>query len=203
MTYLLVAVLLLNAVVLAAWLRPQQEEINSVTVQAAKENIALVPETPASEKAAIKKEAQPEQEAVQAAPAPEIAVTEKKTVAAIETASLSMNPSPEEIRALKIKITEEQLLVNPQPLIEEESSQAKEAAVLDMSQLPLSVRHGLPDLTIKGHIYSNDPMSRLVHINGSILHEGETVTTGLKVNEITMSGVVFDYAGQLFSVRAF
>ena len=75
--------------------------------------------------------------------------------------------------------------------------------MLDISQLPLSIKKGLPEISINGHIYSNDPMSRLVNINGSIIREGETVTTGLKVNEITMSGVVFDYGGTLFSVRAF
>lgn len=208
LAYLLVAVLLLNAVVLAAWLRPQQEESNSFTAQAEIENIENpIPAAPMNDDDAAKKDTLAVQEVVEAAPEPDIVVTESQDTPSIEIASLPINPSPDEIRALKSMIAEEQLLVNTspslEPSLEEESAADAERTVLNMSQLPLSIREGLPDLTITGHIYSNDPMSRLVNINGSLIREGGTVTTGLKVNEITISGVVLDYKGTLFSVRAF
>jgi len=208
MIYLLAAVLLLNAVVLAAWLRPRQEDNNESAVQTAKEKIKdPAPVAPATDKAAVKKDAPQVQKAVKARPVPAAAVTENREVPAAETASLSVNPSPEEIRVLRNKIAEERLSVDTspssKPAIEEESVRAADGKVLDISRLPLSVREVLPELIITGHIYSNDPMSRLVNINGSLLREGGTVTRGLKVNEITMSGVVLDYGGMLFQVRAF
>lgn len=232
LTYLIVAVLLLNAVVLAVWLRPQQEESNSFIAQAAKENIKTpAPAVPKSNEAVIKKEAPQRQETVEAstpaipntnkavvkneppqrqevvnAPVPDIVGTENRE-AAIETASLPIEPSPEEIRDLKSKIAEEQFFVDTspslEPALEEESASIGERSVLDIDQLPLSTRKELPDLTVTGHIYSNNPMSRVVNINGDVIREGDTVTSGLKVDEITMSGVVFDYEGVLFSVRAF
>ncbi len=204
-TYLLVGILFLNALLLAVCLRPQQEETNSFTVKESIEN--PVPAALKTDEAAVKNAVPPGQEVVEAVHALDIAVTENGEAPAIETASLPLNPSPEEIRDLKRKIASEQFLVKTSPsfesALEEESSPAPERTVLDMSQLPLSIKQGLPDLTITGHIYSNDPMSRLVNINGSVIREGETVATGLRVNEITMSGVVFDYGGLLFSVSAF
>ena len=229
LTYIMVAVLLLNAVVLAAWLRPQQEDNNSQIAQAAKKDIntpgPVVPnsneaviknETPAIQdvnEPAIKTKTTAIQEAVKIN-TPDITIPEKQE-AAIETASLPINPSPDELKTLKNIIAEEQLSAantpsfepgveeNSVPDVEEDNAPPAERRVIDMSQLPLSIRKELPDLNIAGHIYSNDPMSRLVNINGSIIREGGTVTTGLNVNEITVSGVVLDYGGLLFSIRAF
>ncbi|HDN95396.1 MAG TPA: hypothetical protein ENG76_04920, partial [Nitrospirae bacterium] len=157
LTYLLVAVLLINAGIFAVWLRPQQ-----------KENIENpVPSAPIIDETATKKDALHEQEVVKATPAPNIAITENRKVA-IETSSLPINPSPEEIIALKNEMAKEHLLINTsasfKPALEEESSSAAERTVPDMSQLPISIRNALPDLTITGHIYSNDPMSRIVNI---------------------------------------
>ena len=202
--YLLIAILFLNAVVLVAWLRPQN---NSFNTQAQKENIENpVPAAPMNDTAA-KRDTPAVQEIAEAAHEPDIAVTESREAPSIEIASLPINPSPDEIRTLKSTIAEEQLSVNSPPLLEpsleEKSAPAEERTVLDISQLPLSIREGLPDLNIKGHIYSNDPMSRLVNINGDLIREGGTVITGLKVSEITVSGIVLDYEGILFSVRAF
>lgn len=215
MTYLLIGVLLLNAVLIAAWLRPQQRENSSFTSQAVKENIDItVPTTPMNDEANTKKNTLPLQEVVKADPTPDIVVTETLKVPEVESASLPLNPSPAEIKELTNRIAEEQLLVinSPAPELaieeknlttEQEISSPDERTVLNISQLPLSIKEGLPDLTITAHIYSNNPASRLINIKGSLIREGGTVTSGLKVNEITESGVVFDYGGLLFSVNAF
>ena len=206
LSYLLVAVLLLNTVVLAVWLLPQQEDNNSHITQAAIEDINTpVPAVPNSNEAVVKNETSTIQDVVEI-PAPDITIPEKQE-AAIVTASLPLNPSPEEIRILKSRIAEEKLLAantpSFEPAVEEDDEPAAKGIVIDMSKLPLSIRKELPALKIAGHIYSNDPGSRLVNINGNIIREGGTVTTGLNVNEITISGVVLDYRGQLFSIRAF
>jgi general secretion pathway protein B len=75
--------------------------------------------------------------------------------------------------------------------------------VLDVNELPPSVRQDLPDINISGHIYSDEPDSRIVNINGLIARGGETVDVDLKVVEITETGVIFSYRGFRFHMRAF
>lgn len=133
---------------------------------------------------------------------------EKTMPAADNTStSLELNPSPAELENLRNKIKEE---LSPASDYQTGESQPPDdtesvsvAKVLEYGQLPESVRRELPDISIKGHIYSNDPSSRVVNINGIIIREGDTVSEGLKVEEITLSGVIIDYQGVRFHMRAF
>jgi len=68
-----------------------------------------------------------------------------------------------------------------------------ENKVYNMKDLPLSIQQGLPDFNITVAIYSNDQASRMVKINGKSMREGEYLTAGLKLEEITPDGVVFSY----------
>jgi general secretion pathway protein B len=70
-------------------------------------------------------------------------------------------------------------------------------------ELPDSVRENIPTISISGHIYSNIPASRIVNINGQIVREGDSISDGLKVVEITPSGVILSYEGYRFHMRAF
>ena len=123
------------------------------------------------------------------------------------TASLGLEPSEQEIEVLKNQIKEEQLLTDSIPVeetfSEEDAEPDPERTVLELGQLPEDIRKELPKITIKGHIYSNRPSSRIANINGIITREGDTVTSGLKVEEITMTGIIFDYGGVRFHIRAF
>jgi general secretion pathway protein B len=123
------------------------------------------------------------------------------------TASLGLKPSEQEIEDLKNQIEEERSLEDSTPVEEtfsgEDTETDQERTVLELGQLPDDIRKELPDITIKGHIYSNSPSSRIANINGIITKEGDTVTSGLKVEEITMTGVIFDYGGFRFRIRAF
>lgn len=85
-----------------------------------------------------------------------------------------------------------------QPRLQSVSPAAGEISSLD--QLPLSVRGNLPPLHVSGHAYSPEPASRVVRINEKILQEGETLTPGLKVEEITSEGTVFSYRGYRFRI---
>lgn len=73
----------------------------------------------------------------------------------------------------------------------------------EMNELPLSVRQGLPNVTLTAHIYSNDPASRMVNINGEIYHEGQNVTAELMLEEITPSAAIFRYKDYRFFIRGF
>ena len=208
LTYLLVAILIINAVVLAVWLRPQEEKKSQYITQDTKTNNEKpAPAVQNRNEAVAKNEALPEQKVIETAATPDIIVAKKIEAQPLKTTQLPINPSPEEIKVLKKKMAEEQLLVTSAPTIEpepeEENEPALEGNVLNMSQLPIPIKKQLPDLTITAHIYSNDPLSRLVNINGNIIREGDTVTEGLRVNEITTSGIILDYKGLLFSLNAF
>ena len=66
-------------------------------------------------------------------------------------------------------------------------------AVMRMNELPASVRQALPTMAISVHAYSDDPKVRLVGINNRILHEGDEVAPGLKLEQITPEGMILDY----------
>jgi general secretion pathway protein B len=69
-----------------------------------------------------------------------------------------------------------------------------------MNQLPSSLRQSLPDLSMSLHYFTPDRSSRLISINGQTLREGQEVTAGLRVEEITDDGAVFDYQHYRFFV---
>ena len=130
-------------------------------------------------------------------------------------AVLELNPSEQELESLRNQIKEELAVAginNELPKREPDEndddhykakSAIPEKAIPELSELPIKVRKEIPEISIFGHIYSGNPSSRLVNINGSIVREGETVTRRLRVKEITMTGVVFDYQGLHFRIRAF
>jgi general secretion pathway protein B len=137
----------------------------------------------------------------------EALLPEKITPADNTSASLELNPSPKELENLRNKIKEELSPATDFPPVEsqppDDTEIGSDLKVIEYGQLPESVRRELPDILIKGHIYSNEPSSRIVNINGIIIREGDKVTDGLKVEEITLSGVIIDYQGVRFHMRAF
>jgi len=70
--------------------------------------------------------------------------------------------------------------------------------VINMRELPLSVRQRLPDLTISGHFYDSRPSSRIVTVGGRTLHEGDAAAPGVKIERITPDGTVFSFEGYSF-----
>jgi general secretion pathway protein B len=59
--------------------------------------------------------------------------------------------------------------------------------------LPASVQQNLPAVTMSIFMYSEDPASRMVRINGQTLREGQYISEGLKVEEIKPDGVILNY----------
>jgi general secretion pathway protein B len=64
-----------------------------------------------------------------------------------------------------------------------------------LQELPPAVRQVLPDLAISTHLFAADTSSRMVRINGKLLREGEFLSAGVKLEEITADGVIFSYQG--------
>jgi general secretion pathway protein B len=71
----------------------------------------------------------------------------------------------------------------------------------DLKDLPSSVKDTLPDINISVFVYSDDPSSRIVKINGQSVREGQELTDGLKVERIVPEGVIFYYEGYRFRFR--
>ena len=77
---------------------------------------------------------------------------------------------------------------------------AVENKVYDLKGLPLSIQQSLPAFAISVAVYSNDPTSRMVKINGQLMREGQYLTAGLKLEEISPDGVIFSYQNYRFRV---
>ena len=67
-----------------------------------------------------------------------------------------------------------------------------------MNELPVSIQQELPALSISVHAYSAKPADRLVGINNRMLHEGDEVAPGLKLEQITPDGMILNYKGTSF-----
>ncbi|MGP1684622.1 MAG: general secretion pathway protein GspB, partial [Giesbergeria sp.] len=57
-------------------------------------------------------------------------------------------------------------------------------AVIAMAELPLAIQQELPPMSISVHAYSGKAAERLVDINNRLLHEGEDVAPGLRLEQI-------------------
>ncbi len=72
-----------------------------------------------------------------------------------------------------------------------------------ISELPPSVQQALPGITISAHFYDNLPASRVVSINGRVMHEGQPVAAGLVLERITPEGIILNYQGSRFRMNIF
>jgi general secretion pathway protein B len=87
-----------------------------------------------------------------------------------------------------------------EPKSTQKSVAHRENNVYNIEDLPLSIQQNLPPITISVSLYSNEPASRMARINGSMIREGEYLTAGLKLEEITPDGVIFSYQNYRFHV---
>jgi len=67
-----------------------------------------------------------------------------------------------------------------------------------LNELPDYQQSSVPEMEFAGHVYSTMPSNRSVIINNYAMSEGDTVVQGIKVIEITPSGVVFSLHDELF-----
>lgn len=75
-----------------------------------------------------------------------------------------------------------------------------ENRIYRLKELPEQLKKTLPDFTITAFLYSATPSSRMVQINGFMLREGEDLSPGLKLEEITPDGVIMSSHTYHFSV---
>ncbi len=89
-----------------------------------------------------------------------------------------------------------------QPPAEPPSRLKKEAPpngkIFELNDLPSSLKSALPEFKVSAHVYNLDRQNRMVRVNDKILHEGEELSPGLKVEEIIPGGIIFSYQGYRF-----
>lgn len=71
-------------------------------------------------------------------------------------------------------------------------------AILAFEELPPAIRQEIPSMTVQLHVYSGKASERMVSINSSRLREGDFLTVGLRLEQITREGMVFSYKGYRF-----
>ncbi len=81
-----------------------------------------------------------------------------------------------------------------------ESRPAAASRLLDIKELPAEIKSSLPELKISAHYYTSEPQSRFTRINEVTLREGQSVSDGVKLEEITPEGVVLSCKGYRFRV---
>jgi len=92
----------------------------------------------------------------------------------------------------------------PETLEDEPSEEGRSAPTLtSFEKLPADVRNDLPDLSIAAHYYAGKASSRMASINGRIMRQGQTISDGLVLEEITREGVIFRFRDYLFSMDVF
>ncbi|SNT16429.1 general secretion pathway protein B [Noviherbaspirillum humi] len=65
-------------------------------------------------------------------------------------------------------------------------------------QLPEQVQREIPAFSVNGFLYSPNKADRSVLINQKLMHEGEEVAPGLRLESITSSGMILNYRGHRY-----
>ncbi|MGV8074077.1 MAG: general secretion pathway protein GspB [Syntrophobacteraceae bacterium] len=84
-----------------------------------------------------------------------------------------------------------------------ESAIASNQRVQGLKDLPPSIRQAIPRMTFSVLIYSNKPAERMININGRATREGQEVSEGLKLEEITQDGAILNFKGYRFRKGVF
>ena len=71
-----------------------------------------------------------------------------------------------------------------------------------LQELPSAIRQDLPAFSVSALLYSSTPASRMVRINEHMMHEGQNLTEGVKLEEITRDGIILRYQKYRFYVAA-
>jgi len=100
-----------------------------------------------------------------------------------------------------------ELLQQKKPPVEAKSNKAAAKQQLsDINEIPYLQelddyqQQLVPDMSFAGHVYSSNAASRSVIINGRAMSEGEMLTQGMSIEQITPRGVIFRFNDVMFRV---
>jgi general secretion pathway protein B len=109
-------------------------------------------------------------------------------------------PEPSPVEQPRRQAATSGIISDIQPLTELGPPPGKPEAqgVQKWHELSAQIRDAIPGLSVSMLIYSEKPEERWININGSKKREGEMISAGLKVDEITPDGAIFSYQGHRF-----
>ena len=201
--YGLLAAVLVSAGIAIGWLSPWQPEHTAPATEpiAAKppesgpRQTALAPPPALPEMAGKPDRQLPVQKSTSAVqPAPARAATKRDTPARAET------DTPGTPRVAVAAVPKGAATLMPEQAVGKgPTDAAQDQRVMTMSELPLSIQQEMPAMSVSIHAYSGQPQNRLVGINDRMLHEGDYVASGLRLEQITPDGMIFTYRGYRFS----
>jgi general secretion pathway protein B len=210
--HLLVVALLLNAGVLVWWLSPwQSKKTNAVAQSTAvqqRESKSFKSDREISDArlsvAVDEENFSPEPEATVANPEnPVNVVYQNKPLQAKAYTERKAQSKPITTHKISPSIPKQPPLTarfSDKPQSSINTGTAPEQKVFNLKDLPLSIQQSLPSFNISVSVYSDESDSRMIKINGQRLQEGQYLSAGLKLEEITRDGAIFSYQNYRFRV---
>ncbi len=126
---------------------------------------------------------------------PETARSEPKTVQADDDTAAWVRVEPETLsnKARSTQPAEGQLVLQDSIIIQ--------PFVSSIRELPSDVRRDLPTVVFSGHLYSSNPESSVVFVDGERpVMKGQRIVDEIYLHEITPTGVVVEFRGYLIDV---
>lgn len=151
--------------------------------------VVLVNPSPATQPARVSDVAIP-------VPDAKVGVNSARSVSAPLIRELETTPLTREV--VDVPVEEMPPEANSGEPAEHQRSPAGPVAQLTFNDLRASGNLSLPDLNIDIHVYSEKPGDRFVFINMNQYRENATLAEGPLLREITMEGVVLEFAGATF-----
>lgn len=115
-----------------------------------------------------------------------------------EQSSLAQNPSvrlqPSSQATVTVAPTAEYTRISPAPAQNQTAQIPATQRIEEVNELPDDVRNNLPAMTFSFHVYSENPQQRTIIINNRRMREGDEVSAGLQLQQITDDGVVLLFA---------
>lgn len=102
-------------------------------------------------------------------------------------------PLPAPAKVARHSVPAKELLPVQTPAQDARDDAAQEQKVVSMAELPLALQQDIPPMTVQVHAYSNKPKGRLASINNRMLREGDLLSPGLRLEQITPDGLIFTY----------
>jgi general secretion pathway protein B len=78
---------------------------------------------------------------------------------------------------------------------------AAKAQTEALPELPEAMRAQLPKLSFGGAMHSDNPASRMLIVNGQLLHEGDAISPELSLEQIHLKQATFRYKGYRYTVQ--
>ena len=187
--YLLFIALLLNAGIILWWISPWRSlgTYNSTLSSRTAKAVTSKPVEFKDQNPFPRKEP-PTSKIINEAPQSPGAKKPKEAIPPVEGKSPSPKRSPETVPDS----------AKSQPSLN--SKVVPEGRIVKLNDLPPEIKKSLPALKMSVHYYSPDNQSRFATINDRTLHEGEILSEGLRVAEITPEGTVLNYKGHRFRI---